>query len=911
MTHPNSNMERSLARYIWHHTRRQQLWILMIVALSMIPYFMSFDLPKQIVNGPIQGDGFESPGSTQPFLRTEFDIWGLGHVVLFPGIQLDRMGTLFALSMVFLLLVIINGLFKFYINTYKGRLGERMLRRIRYELVDRVLRFPPGQFKRTKPAEVATMVKDEVEPLGGFIGDAFVQPALLGGQALTALIFIIVQNFWLGMISAAIVAVQIVIIPRMRRRLIRLGRERQLTARELSGRVGEIVDGISWIHVHDTSNYERADIASRLGRIFKIRYDLYQWKFLVKFINNFLAQVTPFLFYSIGGYLALKGRLDIGQLVAVIAAYKDLPGPLKELIDWDQNRQDVQVKYQQVVEQFSVDNIMDPKLQALTTEPVKPLTDPLCAASLTLSDDSGARLLERVTAQIRPGETVAIVGTTGSGGEALADAFARLIWPESGKVAVGSQDLLELPEPVTGRRMAYASSDAFLFQGSLRDNLLYGLKHAPAREPDYEGVAARHRKWEIAEARLAGNLDLDPTSDWIDYAAAGATGPEDLFEAIRPVLDMTILSQEVLDLGLRSSVGPKNHPALVGRIVEMRQALRERLKQEDLEGLVVAFEPGSYNTEATVGENLRFGTATGPELADNALAQNPYFRSVLKSAGLDKDLYHMGYEIAANAIELFSDLPPDHPFFQQLTFMTADEIPTYQSLLQKLQGRPYEAVSEDVRARIIMLSFAYIEPRHRFGLLTSEMMTRIVDVRNKFHAGLPPDLQGAIERYDPQRYAATATVLDNVLFGRVSQKHPDGPERIRKIVRDLLDRLGLRDDILGVGLNFNVGAGGKRLTTAQRQKLDLARSIIKRPDYLILNRPLSALDQRVQDQIARNLFEEVRRNGRKTAIIWVLVNPGLSVLFDRTLVFDGGALVAEGTHDELAQSNGIYRGLLS
>ena len=124
-----------------------------------------------------------------------------------------------------------------------------------------------------------------------------------------------------------------------------LGRERQLTARELAGRVGEIVDGIGAIHVHDTSNYERADIAARLGRIFKIRYDLYQWKFLVKFLNNFLAQVTPFLFYAIGGYLALQGRLDVGQLVAVIAAYKDLPGPMKELIDWDQQRQDVQVKY--------------------------------------------------------------------------------------------------------------------------------------------------------------------------------------------------------------------------------------------------------------------------------------------------------------------------------------------------------------------------------------------------------------------------------------------------------------------------------------------------------------------------------------------------------------------------------------
>ena len=139
------------------------------------------------------------------------------------------------------------------------------------------------------------MVKDEVEPLGGFIGDAFVSPAMLGGQALTALLFIIVQNIWLGLIAAGIVLVQGIIIPRMRKRLVRLGRMRQLTARELAGRIGEVFDGISAVRTNDTSNYERADISNRLGRIFKIRYDLYQWKFMVKFLNNFLAQVTPFL----------------------------------------------------------------------------------------------------------------------------------------------------------------------------------------------------------------------------------------------------------------------------------------------------------------------------------------------------------------------------------------------------------------------------------------------------------------------------------------------------------------------------------------------------------------------------------------------------------------------------------------
>ena len=47
-----------------------------------------------------------------------------------------------------------------------------------------------------------------------------------------------------------------------------------------------------------------------------------------------------------------RGTLDIGQLVAVIAAYRELPPPLKELIDWDQQRLDVQVKYDQVAAAF-------------------------------------------------------------------------------------------------------------------------------------------------------------------------------------------------------------------------------------------------------------------------------------------------------------------------------------------------------------------------------------------------------------------------------------------------------------------------------------------------------------------------------------------------------------------------------
>ncbi len=88
--------------------------------------------------------------------------------------------------------------------------------------------------------------------------------------------------------------------------------------------------------------------------------------------------------------------------------------------------------------------------------------------------------------------------------------------PDSGRISVGNGDLFQLPESITGRRMAYASSDGHLLQGSVRDNLLYALKHAPFREHVYEGKMAAQRKWEIVEAERAGNPLFDIRSDWID-----------------------------------------------------------------------------------------------------------------------------------------------------------------------------------------------------------------------------------------------------------------------------------------------------------------------------------------------------------------------------------------------------------
>ncbi len=885
-------MEKNLFAYVWRHTKRQQIWILIVILASLPFYFMSLELPKRIVNGPIQGSGFEQPGATETFLQIQIDVPSFissQPLTLFPGIEMERLPYLIALSLLFLGLVCVNGLFKFYINTYKGRLGERMLRRLRFELVDRVLRFPMPYFRKVKASEIATMVKDEVEPLGGFIGDAFVSPAFFASQALTAMAFILVQNVWLGSMALAIVLAQAVVIPRLRKRLLVLGKQQQLTARELAGRIGELVDGVVEVRVNDTSNYERADVASRLGRIFFIRFELYQRKFFVKFLNNFLSQVTPFMFYLVGGYFAIRGSLDIGQLVAVIAAYKDLPAPIREIINWDQARQDVQIKYTQVAEQFAPDTLVPSELQTPHPGPVPHLKG-IEVHGLSLVDETGANLVERADLAIAPGERVAAVGEVNSGAESVGEALARLIVPASGRIRVGGKSLEEMPEAVLGRRLAYVGPDPYLRNGTLRDALEYGLRHFPQ-----EGSGPERREIDEHEAEASGNTTLDIEADWIDYHALGGGGHERLERRLHAALELVDLNEDVFELGLRSRPMSAESGDFAERILRGRAALMERLAAPDLEGLVEPFEPEHYNNQATVGENLLFGAPIDATFATENLARNRFILKVLTETGLGEELFAMGTNIAKTVLDLFDGLPPDHHFFEQLSFMRSEDLPVYQTVLARVSGKTFVSAAPDDRAMILGLAFGYIEPRHRLDLLTDDLRQRIVAARRIIHESLPDDDRGAIAFYDPAAYNAGSTLEDNILFGRMAYGIADGPRRVREVVRDVLKDPVLQGAIFEAGLAFNVGSGGKRLVASQRQKVGLARALLKGPELLIVNRCLNTLSSRLQREIIDRVLEAAKGGDifPPFAVFWVLNDPTLAEGFDRVLMFHAGRITEE------------------
>ena len=105
-------MEKSLLKYIWIHTKGLQVWIFVVILISMPLYFYSLDLPKQIVNFPIQGKGFKSPSDTHIFLRIAlpFSETLTGKpAILFPGFELGPLPLLLALCFIYTALLVLNG----------------------------------------------------------------------------------------------------------------------------------------------------------------------------------------------------------------------------------------------------------------------------------------------------------------------------------------------------------------------------------------------------------------------------------------------------------------------------------------------------------------------------------------------------------------------------------------------------------------------------------------------------------------------------------------------------------------------------------------------------------------------------------------------------------------------------------
>ena len=874
-------MEPSIFKYIFRYSSKQQLYLVLVIILYYPFLYISLELPKLIVNKAIENNTGGPPFDLNIF---GFDIQS----------GLEQITFLVVLSVMYLGAVFVNGGFKYYINVYKGRMGERLLRLLRYQLYNRILRFPLPQFRKVSQGELIPIITAEVEPLGGFIGTAFADPLFFGGQLVIIITFIVSQDPVLGVAAISLYPAQIYLIPRLQRKVNKLAKARVLNVRRLSDHISESVSGIIEVHSHNASQYELAKFAVRLARIYDIRYELFRRKFFIKFLNNFIDKLTPFFFFSIGGYLVIKGELTFGALVAVLAAYKELAAPWKELLSWYQQKEDIRIKYQQIVEQFDPPNIAKPEL-ILEVPPKIPHLQGNVLANVSLCDDNGVFILKDTSLCMPLNQHVAVLGNAESGKSELAMLLARLITPSHGKITIGGQDTALMPEAITGRRIAYAGPNGHLNSCSIYENLVYGLNHISKGSPVFD-MHKTSNSWGDKETHRSGSADCLFEPDWIDCSAAGVSGREELHARILEVLNEIQLDRKIFKMGLHGKINPINQPDIADKMIIARKAFQGRLRSNaNLARSVELFNKDLYNLNATVGENLLFGTPLNHQFTAERISEQECIRAVLDDHGLTEVFLEIGRKVAETMIELFSDLPSDHEFFQTYSFISSEQLPTFEQALARIARG--NVVEEKDRVKLLSLPFQLAPARHRLGMITKEIQAQILSARQALSKNMPAELAGGVSFFEEERFNPEVSLQENILFGKLAHGFAAGDEEIESTISEIIDDLDLRGTVISVGLGSQVGVGGALLSGAQRQKLSIGRCIMKNPDLLILDGASDTLDEKSQEEMIEKIL--LSRTGR--GIIWVMNRPHRLDLFDNVVLMKNGSIASQGSPDSMAK----------
>ncbi len=790
------------------------------MTLALFPLlYLTLELPKRIINDAI--------GAPQGMV----EVWGR---------EIAQLPFLMLLCGVFLLAVLVHGLMKMYINTRKGILSERLLRRLRYIMIARMLRFPAPYFERVSQGELVSMVTSEAEPMGGLMGDAVAQPVLQAGQMLTILAFLFLQSFAFGLAACALIPLQAWLIPRLQRQINQLNKARVIEVRALAAEIGESAAGASTLRINGGARFRLALISRRLGRLTRVRFEIYQKKFLMKFVNNFIGQLTPFFFYAVGGTLAIRGEITVGALVAALAAYKDLSSPWKELLAYYNQTQDMATRWDTLRERFAPQGMLDAGLFEGAPEEIPRLKGDIVLRHVSVTDADGTPVLQDLDVTLPEGSTIGITAPDDEERHALAAVLTRELLPAAGSVHIGAQPLAELHQSVLARRIGYATSRPVLFEGPLGENINMALRtgpQAPAADPTLP-----------EESTLTGNSPDPADVPWLDLSAAEVADTEALERWWLTLLNAMKLDLPLFLRALEQPLEPDLHPQLSKALVALRPEIGQTVREAGLAQNVSFFDMAHYNPSLPVAENLIFATPLVPVTAQ-VLIDTPDFMALLERLSLDADLLDLAAQMLGLLRQIFGVDGTDHPLFQKLGL----EAEAFDAALEVLPLHQRGAALT-LAQKAQMLAVPFVIPAEKIGrAFPQEVIARVLEMRKNHADALQRSSREIFAPLDFEAPVKGLSVLENTLFGKLC----DGADSnaVLTLVGQELSARGLAPAVLNQLFDLPLGLGGRNLPRMLAEPLAVGRAAIKRPDIMLLESPLESFEEPIRDGLPGALRE--------------------------------------------------------
>ncbi len=358
-------------------------------------------------------------------------------------------------------------------------LGARVIVDMRVRLYGYLQRLSLSFFERTSTGELMSRVTNDVEALEHFLthGTAltFVDLLRLVGAAVV-LLFLDRRLALLVMLPVPVLAVCLRTFNRRVRPLYRRVRD-QLGS--INALLQDRLSGMPVVQAFSQEERELRRFAGESEAYYRARVAGVGYMSLFFPAMNLVSLMGTVIVLGFGAKAVVRGELSIGTLVAFLSYVTVFYDPVRRLVDIDNVFQQAIAAGDRIFELLDTTSDIQDAPDAIDLPEVR---GEVCFNDVHFRYGTGEEVLRDVSFCIRPGETVALVGPSGAGKTSIANLICRFYDPSSGSITLDGHDLRKLRLASLRRHLAVVLQDTFLFNTTVRENLLYGKPDATEEE---------------------------------------------------------------------------------------------------------------------------------------------------------------------------------------------------------------------------------------------------------------------------------------------------------------------------------------------------------------------------------------------------------------------------------------------
>jgi ATP-binding cassette, subfamily B, bacterial len=388
----------------------------------------------------------------------------------------------------FVALAAFEGTFTFMSGRLAARTAEGIARRLRNYLFDHIQRLSFSYHSQTSTGELISRSTSDVDALRRFFADQAIGVGRVLLLFIVNLVAILYLNLQLGLFSIIVVPFLVLTSIFFFRRITKVYEAYQEQEATLSTTLQENLSGVRVVKAFARQNYERKKFDRdnwekyRRGRSLMLMHSLF-WP-----VTDILVSIQLLGGYLMGALMAINGSISVGTYLAYAGMVIWLIWPMRNLGRLIVQMSTGLVSYGRVMEVIRQDR--EPLGQGDYQLPAS-LRGEIIFDRVCFEYEAETPVLKDISFQVRPGQPVALLGSTGSGKTTLVNLLPRFYEYTSGVLTLDGVDLKQYSRRFLRRQIGIVEQEPFLFSRTIRENISYGVdRQVPQEEIEAAAQAA-------------------------------------------------------------------------------------------------------------------------------------------------------------------------------------------------------------------------------------------------------------------------------------------------------------------------------------------------------------------------------------------------------------------------------------